>query len=126
MLFFGFFRRQQQVQRSINVGIVGAERIGHRPRYRRQGCLVKNVIHAVARRFQGGRILAQVELAQIDSRADIGEVRPVASRKVINPANTFAAFDKSVCQRRPDEPRNSGDQVDHSSNHSWFLVTRQL
>jgi hypothetical protein len=53
---------------------------------------------------------------------DVGEIFPLAGRKIIDAAYAFAARQQSPSQRRSDESANASDEI---KCHGPFMITEQ-
>ena len=109
----GIASGDQQLYCAGNIGIVRRDRIDHRTRHGRYCRLVKDNIHAAARRGTGAGII-EVRLDEVH-RFQAGEIFTLAGREIIDSSNLFAACDKFGGNRAPDKTgRASYEIFDHS------------
>ena len=79
---FCLVRRQQDVQGTRDIGLMGGDRIPRRPGHRRDGGLMQHVVHALHRppaRLEPGDVAAD----EANAIADIAQVLAPAGREIV-------------------------------------------
>ncbi len=108
-LHLGVARRDQHVQRGVDVRAIRGDRIFDRPWHRGNGRLVKDVIHALHRPPCDGEV-REVAFEEVDA----GYVRKIAAmsrNQAIGDTHAFAAACELFCEMGSDEAGSACNEV---------------
>ncbi len=108
-LHLGVARRDQHVERGVDVRAIRGDGIFDRPRHRGNGRLVQHVVHALHRPPCDGEV-REVAFEELDA----GHVRKIAAmsrNQAIGDTHAFAAAGELFCEMGSDETGAPGDEV---------------
>lgn len=108
----------QDVERTIDVGVVACKRVVDRPRDGGDGGLVKDHVDVVCG-VEAGVVVAHVAIDDFDTGRNVLEIGAFSGAEVIENADVVPLPDQTVDEMSADETCSAGHEI---VGHDWWLL----